>query len=91
MRILELQKMEYGIFLWHRIIHQAMDMIKGLSRLALKRIISGDWNERLTIVLLTQNMTPSEASGFSPDELLMKRSLRTVLDLLHPDFVEKKK
>ncbi|GBM29413.1 Uncharacterized protein K02A2.6 [Araneus ventricosus] len=58
---------------------------------ALKRIISGDWNRRLTSFLLTQHITPSAATGFSPAELLMKRRLRTVLDLLHPDLVEDRK
>ncbi|GBM63128.1 Uncharacterized protein K02A2.6 [Araneus ventricosus] len=58
---------------------------------ALKRIISGDWNRRLTSFLLTQHITPSAATGFSPAELLMKRRLRTVLNLLHPDLVEDRK
>ncbi|GBM99288.1 hypothetical protein AVEN_80614-1 [Araneus ventricosus] len=58
---------------------------------AFKRIISGDWNQRLTRFLLTQFITPSAATGFSPAELLMKRRVRTVLDLLHPDLVENRK
>ncbi|GBO18363.1 Uncharacterized protein K02A2.6 [Araneus ventricosus] len=58
---------------------------------SLKRIISGDWNRRLTSFLLTQHITPSAATSFSPAELLMKRRLETVLDLLHPDLVEDRK
>ncbi|GBM93184.1 Uncharacterized protein K02A2.6 [Araneus ventricosus] len=58
---------------------------------ALKRIISGDWNQRLTSFLPTQHITPSAATGFSPAELLIKRRPRTVLDLLHPDMVEDRK
>lgn len=55
---------------------------------ALRRIITGNWNQRLTSFLLTQHITPSATTGFSPAELLMRRRLKTVLDLLHPDLVE---
>ncbi|GBM25957.1 hypothetical protein AVEN_94394-1 [Araneus ventricosus] len=53
---------------------------------ALKRIITGNWNQRLT-----QHITTSATTGFSPAELLMKRRLRTVLDPLHSDLVEDRK
>ncbi|GBO34765.1 hypothetical protein AVEN_215279-1 [Araneus ventricosus] len=61
------------------------------TRNALKRIISGDWNQQLTSFHLTQHITPSAATSFSPTELLIKRRLRAVLDLLHRDLVEDRK
>ncbi|GBO03984.1 hypothetical protein AVEN_66270-1 [Araneus ventricosus] len=58
---------------------------------AVNRIISCDWNQRVTSFLLAQLTTPSAATGFSPAELLIKRTLKTVLSILQPDLVEDRK
>ncbi|KFD45689.1 hypothetical protein M513_13429 [Trichuris suis] len=51
---------------------------------SLKPIIAGDWSIRLARFLLSQHVTPSSSTGFSPAELLMNRNLHTCLDLMHP-------
>ncbi|GBN22730.1 hypothetical protein AVEN_68062-1 [Araneus ventricosus] len=43
------------------------------------------------IFAIHEHITPSAATGFSPVELLTKRRLGTVLDLLYPDLVEDRK
>lgn len=53
---------------------------------SLKKIINGNWHCRLASFLLTNHITPSTATGFSPAELLMGRRLKTCLDHLHPDY-----
>ncbi|GBN90691.1 Uncharacterized protein K02A2.6 [Araneus ventricosus] len=58
---------------------------------ALNTIIPGGLDQRLTSFLLPNIITPSSATGFIPTELLLKRRLRTVLDLLHPNLVEDRK
>ncbi|KAM3852305.1 uncharacterized protein M6D78_008114 [Vipera latastei] len=52
---------------------------------ALKRIIRGDWHQRLAEFLLTQHTTPCTATGKSPAEMRWGRRLTTKLDRLHPD------
>ncbi|GBM26026.1 hypothetical protein AVEN_117957-1, partial [Araneus ventricosus] len=76
---------------YHPLSNGQVERVVQTNKDAFKRIISGDWNQRLTSFLLTQFITPSAATGFSPAELLMKRRVRTVLDLLHPDLVENRK
>ncbi|KAM3838872.1 uncharacterized protein M6D78_005826 [Vipera latastei] len=52
---------------------------------ALKRIIRGDWHQRLADFLLTQHTTPCTATGKSPAEMRWGKRLTTKLDRLHPD------
>ncbi|KAM3851161.1 uncharacterized protein M6D78_000333 [Vipera latastei] len=52
---------------------------------ALKRIIRGDWHQRLAEFLLTQHTTPCTATGKSPAEMRWGKRLTTKLDRLHPD------
>ncbi|KFD72872.1 hypothetical protein M514_00022, partial [Trichuris suis] len=66
---------------------QAERMVQ-MTKESLKRIIAGDWSIRLARFLLSQHITPSSSTGFSPAELLMNRNLHTCLDLMHPDVHE---
>ena len=55
----------------------------------LKRVTSGSRNTRLAKVLFSYRITPQGTTGISPAELLLNRSPRTRLDLLHPNTSER--
>ena len=55
----------------------------------LKKISVGSLESRLYRFLLTYNITPHVTTGESPSMLLMKRKLRSRLDLLRPDVEAK--
>ncbi|XP_033005510.1 uncharacterized protein K02A2.6-like [Lacerta agilis] len=63
---------------------QAERMVR-TTKDALRRIVYGDWHQRLSSFLLSQHVTPHSTTGRSPAELLMRRRLTTRLDRLHPD------
>jgi hypothetical protein len=44
-----------------------------------------DWEKNLAIFLLTYRITAHTTTGLAPSELLMKRQLRTRLDIMRPD------
>jgi hypothetical protein len=44
-----------------------------------------DWEKCLANFLLTYRITPHATTGLAPSELLMKRQLRTRLDIMRPD------
>ncbi|XP_064469269.1 uncharacterized protein K02A2.6-like [Ornithodoros turicata] len=69
---------------------QAERMVR-TTKDSLRRIIEGDWGQRLASFLLQQHVTPCTTTGRSPAELLMNRRLRTLLDRLNPDLTEQKK
>ena len=60
----------------------------------LKKVIKAGENSTLTVkhrvlnFLLTYRTTPHSTTGQTPAELFLKRSLRTRLDILHPDVKE---
>ncbi|XP_064466262.1 uncharacterized protein K02A2.6-like [Ornithodoros turicata] len=54
----------------------------------LRKRQSGDLSTRLARILLTLRTTPSSTTGRSPAELLMRRKLRTILDLVYPSRTE---
>ena len=49
----------------------------------------GDLNTRLSRFLFQYRVTPHSMTGVAPSELLMKRRLRTHLDLVKPDISQK--
>ena len=51
--------------------------------------LEGNIHTRLNRFLLTYRITPQTSTGLSPSELLMGRRIRTCLDLIHPDTVQK--
>ncbi|KRY10622.1 LanC-like protein 2 [Trichinella patagoniensis] len=53
----------------------------------IKKMTQRDWEYNLTNVLFCQHVTPCTTTGKIPNELLMNRRLRTVLDRLQPDVV----
>ena len=55
----------------------------------LQAVQGGDLNTRLSRFLLQYRVTPHSVTGIAPSELLMKRRLRTHLDLLKPDVSQK--
>ena len=55
----------------------------------LKKVKGGSLKQRLSRVLFNYRITPQYGTGQSPAELLMKRKLRTRLDLLHPNWAGK--
>jgi len=57
----------------------------------LKKIHAGTLEERLQKFLLCYRVTPQSTTGFSPSELLLKRRIRTRLDLLRPNLASKVK
>ena len=52
----------------------------------LKCIKSASLNTRVSIFLLSYRTTPHSSTGSTPSELLMRRRLRTQLDLLRPNL-----
>ena len=52
---------------------------------------TGDINTRLSRFLFQYRMTPHSVTGVAPSELLMKRKLRTHLDMVKPDIAQKVK
>ena len=55
-------------------------------KLAMRRIVVGDWRLRLARYLFAHRTTPHSLTGITPSEMLMGRKLKTHLDLLHPDL-----
>uniref|UniRef100_A0A5S6QU28 Uncharacterized protein n=1 Tax=Trichuris muris TaxID=70415 RepID=A0A5S6QU28_TRIMR len=53
---------------------------------ALRRMPTGNLNQRLASFLLSQHTTPCVTTGRSPAELLINHRLNMRLDHLHPDF-----
>lgn len=68
---------------------QAERMVQ-LTKKKLSKLVEGDWATKISRFLLTQHITPTTTTGFSPAQLLMKRRLRSCLDLLHPDSLPDK-
>ncbi|XP_060537701.1 uncharacterized protein K02A2.6-like, partial [Pantherophis guttatus] len=64
---------------------QAERMVR-LTKEALTKMGTGDWQERIDNFLLTQHITPHATTHKSPAELLMGRRLRSPLDRLHPQY-----
>ena len=63
---------------------QAERMVR-FTKESLKKLVNGDWHQKVWEFLARQHSTPSSVTGHSPAELLMGRKLTTVLDRLHPD------
>ncbi|XP_046972866.1 uncharacterized protein LOC124539615 [Vanessa cardui] len=57
----------------------------------LRKMDDLEWEIRIPNLLLTLRCTPCTTTNKSPSELLMKRRLRTLLDTLHPDNIQRKK
>ena len=55
----------------------------------LKRTAGANIQEKLSKVLFDYRITPHSTTGIAPSELLMKRRLRSRLDLLHPEVSKK--
>ena len=55
----------------------------------LKKVTSGSMNTRLAKVLFSYRVTPQGTTGIAPAELLLGRSPRTRLDLLHPNTADR--
>ena len=55
----------------------------------LKRTAGASIQEKLSKVLFDYRITPHSTTGIAPSELLMKRRLRSRLDLLHPEVSKK--
>lgn len=53
----------------------------------LRQLRGGDWNTRLSRILLCLRTTPHSTTGLSPAELLMNRRPKILLDKLHPAHV----
>ena len=54
-------------------------------KLALQRS-DDDWEDALSVWLRCQNITPHSTTSVYPSELMVGRSIRSRLDLLHPDM-----
>ena len=55
----------------------------------LKKVTSGSMNTWLAKVLFSYRVTPQGTTGIAPAELLLGRSPRTRLDLLHPNTADR--
>ncbi|CAH2085636.1 unnamed protein product [Euphydryas editha] len=53
--------------------------------------IEGSWDVRIPNMLLGLRVTPCTSTNKSPAELLLNRRLRTVIDNLHPDYLQHRK
>ena len=72
-------------------ILRVMAKLRGMFRHALKasRNDTGTLDVKLSRFLLTYRNTPCSTTGMSPAELLMKRPLRSRLDLLRPSVKQR--
>ena len=70
---------------YHPASNGLAERVVQIVKRGLKKVISGDINSRLAKVLLTYRISPQSTTGVSPSELLVRRRLRTRLDLLKPN------
>ena len=61
---------------------QAENTVKSL-KMFLKHCDGADWKTKLDKFLFQYRVTPHQTTGVSPAELMFRRKLRTVLDLVH--------
>lgn len=54
----------------------------------LKKVTTGSWVDRLTIILFNYRSTPQGTTGETPAKLLMNRQLKSRLSLLKPNYEE---
>ena len=86
-------RMELSTLLAHRITHLAMVLLNVWSR-RLNKVssIPGSNSSGETVkilILFTYRITPQTTTGVAPAMLLMRRCLRSCLDRLFPDILEK--
>ena len=62
---------------------QAENAVTSLKRF-LKHCDGADWKTKLDKFLFQYRVTPHQTTGVSPAELMFRRKLSTVLDLVHP-------